>query len=368
MNELFGKKRVFVGSSTEGRPLADKVILELENKGFSPLPWYDFFKLERPPLQELEHLTLQVDGAVLVATSDDKVIIRERQWRQARDNVLFEYGLFAGTIGRGKCSLLVPDEANFRIPSDFLGVACFERYLVDNSQVAISTMVESLATAISKPPREDSVQSRGRRLLTLLGWIRDESFRLVQDWDNQHGSEIVSDRIVAVSAFVREDIDILNLRQEYDAVERVILDAAKQFPKNMADSRASDMLFYALVNGDVRPNRDVLEGLLDFLREPPHFRDSGPHGPCESCRRFLQRGRSRSDYDSFYYQHGFRWPYDHREDIHSVWAAGVAEAATVFPAKALFPLKKWSEFFLPKLNESIVTFERRLHEEIFGRL
>jgi predicted nucleotide-binding protein len=92
MDGLLGKKRVFVGLSTEGKHFAEKVILELQNRGFSALPWYDFFKNERPPLQELERLTLQVEGAVLVATSDDQVIIRERQWRQARDNVLFEYG------------------------------------------------------------------------------------------------------------------------------------------------------------------------------------------------------------------------------------------------------------------------------------
>jgi predicted nucleotide-binding protein len=418
MSELIGKKQVFVGSSTEGKHLAENVILELEKEGLSPLAWYEFFKNDRAPVHELEHLTLQVDGAVLVATSDDNVIIRGRHLRQARDNVLFEYGLFAGKLGRGKCSLLVPDEADFQIPSDFLGVACFERYPVDKPKIlppapsmelgtpaktqheAISAVAKSLAAALAKPPREDSVQSRGRRLLALLGWIRDESFRLVQDWDDEHGREIVSDRIVAVSAFIREDINKLNLRREYDTVERVMLQAAKQFPKNVAVDLCGKMKRWLLplLSGDLPPNRTVFDGLQASIlrREPPPpsrdvllglLRDvllwllrfmEGPNWFKES-EVWFQESR-------WHHYRGYVWPYAPYEPLPRqfdrpkycqsnvlLWAAGVAEAATVFeqmanPANVLLPLKQWSERFLPKLNESIVAFERRLHEEIFGRL
>jgi CRP/FNR family transcriptional regulator, cyclic AMP receptor protein len=100
MTTVLNTKQVFVGSSTEGKPLADAVIGALREAGLSPLPWYDFFKSSRPPLQELELLTLNADAAVLVASADDQAIIRGKKWHQARDNVLFEYGLFAGTIGR----------------------------------------------------------------------------------------------------------------------------------------------------------------------------------------------------------------------------------------------------------------------------
>ena len=60
-----------------------------------------------------------------MATSGDRASVRERHWHKMRDHVLFEYGLFSGPIGRTKCGLLVPYEPEFRVPSDFLGVACF---------------------------------------------------------------------------------------------------------------------------------------------------------------------------------------------------------------------------------------------------
>src|SRR5438128_2396033 len=108
-----GKRQVFVGSSTEGKHLAEMVISQLDSAGLHPLPWFDFFKNQRPPIQELEQITLRAHGAVLVATSDDRAIIRNQEWTQARDNVLFEYGLFSGTLGRSKCAFLVPDEPEF---------------------------------------------------------------------------------------------------------------------------------------------------------------------------------------------------------------------------------------------------------------
>ncbi len=58
------QRHVFVGSSTEGRAVAERVISELHEDALVPLPWYDFFKAGRPPLQELETLTGQADAAI----------------------------------------------------------------------------------------------------------------------------------------------------------------------------------------------------------------------------------------------------------------------------------------------------------------
>jgi Predicted nucleotide-binding protein containing TIR-like domain len=371
MDRIPGKTRVFVGSSTEGKPLADQVISELTSHGLSPLAWFDVFKNARPPLQELEHLTLQVDGAILVATSDDQVIVRERNWHQMRDNVLFEYGLFAGALGREKCGLLVPDGVSFRIPSDFLGVACFKKYQTGSTQEGAATIAASLAAAIAVPPREDDVPSRGRRLLRLVGWIRDEVFRLVQDWDGEHGQNVVAERIVAVSAFLQADIDSLGLRSEYDVVERLILKAADELPRLDRRHLHGDMheALRALVHG-VRPNLDVWHGLLNFMDRDELFRDRHV-ADCPQCEYWWRRTRS---YPYYPYESDY-WPY--RRDLPFcgplAWAAGAAEAAAVFEeavhrANPLGPLKDWSMRFGPGLNESIVAFERRLHEVIFGAL
>jgi Predicted nucleotide-binding protein containing TIR-like domain len=384
MNESFGKKRVFVGSSTEGKQIAKIVIDRLQAHNLSTLAWYDFFQNKRPPLQELELLTLQADAAVLVATPDDQVIIRNRHWQQARDNVLFEYGLFSGAIGRAKCGLLVPDVEKFRIPSDFLGVACLQYFQVDAPSSAIELLAQSLATTIDKPPRPEDIMSRGRRLLRLLGWIRDESFRLVRDWDTTGGRALVADRLIAVSGFVQGDIDSLGLRKEYDDIHRLLLTAVDAFPRQIGKTvnlrpgrREMEDMVRNLVDG-VRPNEEMFNALLHTLEIETRSR---PSEWIENC----PRGREHWPYwGEDMWRH--RWYHDDPHYRHSgrgplcgpfAWAAGAAEATAVFEryvegtaaaVNPLQPLKSWSDKHLPMLNDAIVKFERRLHEELFGSL
>jgi predicted nucleotide-binding protein len=128
MGVLSKNPRVFIGSSKEGKEKARLLAGALIKRRIEPLPWFDFFKGRRPPLQELEKISLQIDCAIMIATSDDQAIIRKKKWSQMRDNVLFEYGLFSGRLGRNRCALMLPVEDNFRIPSDFLGLVCLELF------------------------------------------------------------------------------------------------------------------------------------------------------------------------------------------------------------------------------------------------
>jgi hypothetical protein len=188
----------------------------LKASGLSPLAWFDFFKASRPPLQELEHLTLRADAAILIATPDDQAIVRTKKWDQMRDNVLFEYGLFAGSIGRAKCGLILPDSKDFRIPSDFLGVECFEFFDGKNIDRAAQVVLQALVSLLGRPKQDETTKLSSKRLLQFIGWIRDESIRLVQDWDDESARNIVASRVIAASGFLRQDLDKLALRKEYD--------------------------------------------------------------------------------------------------------------------------------------------------------
>ena len=119
------KPRAFIGSSKEDEKRASDLASMLSERQFDPMPWFDFFKESRPPLQELEKLSSEIDCAVLIGGAHDQVIIREQNWRQMRDNVLFEYALFSNQLGRSKCTLMLPDREDFHIPSDLLGLTCF---------------------------------------------------------------------------------------------------------------------------------------------------------------------------------------------------------------------------------------------------
>lgn len=115
--------KIFLGSSTEGKKYAEaiKTILK-ENPLFEVFAWWDkegqragysYFGT----LFEYLH---QVDYAIFVGTPDDLLIKRKKAQTVVRDNVLFEYGMFAGHLGR--CNALFVQVGVSEMPSDLDGI------------------------------------------------------------------------------------------------------------------------------------------------------------------------------------------------------------------------------------------------------
>ncbi len=145
------KKRIFIGSSSEELSLAEsaKKILEPE---FDVTIWNDtvwdtaVFKINNNFLHDLLKATLQYDFGILLGTTDDKVIVREQEMLQSRDNVLFELGLFMGRLGLSKCTFVV--EKELKILSDIKGIslARFSKKEPDSFISAISTVRDLFST------------------------------------------------------------------------------------------------------------------------------------------------------------------------------------------------------------------------------
>lgn len=122
------KKRIFIGSSSEELELANaaKTLLEFE-KEFEVTIWNEdvwekaVFKLNNSYLNDLIRATLQFDFGILIGTKDDKVIYRENEELQPRDNILFELGLFIGRLGLNNCAFLIDKE--IKILSDIKGIS-----------------------------------------------------------------------------------------------------------------------------------------------------------------------------------------------------------------------------------------------------
>ncbi|MDB5226297.1 MAG: hypothetical protein JWN78_490 [Bacteroidota bacterium] len=362
--------RVFIGSSSEGKEIAYKVISELKNKGIAPLPWFDCFKLDRSPLQELEQISLNIDGAILIGTLDDETIIRDQKHTQMRDNVLYEYGLFSGIIGRSKCGLIVPDKESFRIPTDFLGVACYKTYNINNVGSIISVTVDSLIEILTKPIIHESVKTRGRRLLQFIGWLRNESFHLAQDWRNGIGRDIISKRIIAVSGFINDDLIHFNLSNEYKYIEGAILDLIDTFPKDIKYQYYKKLIsgLDILIDG-FSPNPEILMQLFHYLDR----RCIKLCGDCKFRNREHIHWITRLQ-KNFYHRYQ---PYSHysNESICNceAWAFGVAETITYLESTSNYYnpfsiLEEWSNQFFPMLNNAIANFEHKLHAELFGNL
>jgi predicted nucleotide-binding protein len=116
------KPRMFLGSSVEGKRIADAVALSLDHV-VDCVPWPTAFPLSDNTIDSLLATFPDVDFGAFVLSPDDKTTMRERGFEVARDNVLFEAGLFMGSHGKSRTFLITPrDSKNFHIPTDLLGL------------------------------------------------------------------------------------------------------------------------------------------------------------------------------------------------------------------------------------------------------
>lgn len=113
---------LFIASSTEGLAVAH-ALQELLHYDMEPTVWSQgLFHPTASLLQKLVHEAPQYDLAVFVFVPDDDLVLKQQKYRAVRDNVVFEYGLFVGTLGLERCFLVMPfDVPDLRLPTDLLG-------------------------------------------------------------------------------------------------------------------------------------------------------------------------------------------------------------------------------------------------------
>jgi hypothetical protein len=114
--------QVFIGSSMEGLRIARTLQAELEAATDCVVKRWDTdtFAPGSITLDELIARANSVDFAVLVATGEDTVTSRGIQSAAVRDNIILEFGLFLGALGRERVYLLSVGDA--KLPSDLQGL------------------------------------------------------------------------------------------------------------------------------------------------------------------------------------------------------------------------------------------------------
>jgi predicted nucleotide-binding protein len=117
------KPTLFIGSSVEGLEVAQKLQMLLDYDCYSTIWDQGIFEPSGTAIHSLINVLNTYDFAVFVFTPDDITKLRNTEVYTARDNVIFELGLFIGRIGIKRTYFLIPrNRKEFHIPTDLAGV------------------------------------------------------------------------------------------------------------------------------------------------------------------------------------------------------------------------------------------------------
>jgi len=172
--------KVFIGSSAEAKELGilDDVASWLEDLGHNPMRWDDpsVFVGGMNIFDRLVQIAQSVDAAVLLFTGDDQVSYRDLFSRQPRDNILLEYGLFAGSLG-GSRPVLVVRCGPTKLPTDLGGIAyvpldpakpnSFRRAIREWSESIVDNLSPDITRSIPNSGISDSDDLSSEEQLTL---------------------------------------------------------------------------------------------------------------------------------------------------------------------------------------------------------
>lgn len=163
------KPNVFVGSSSEAEDLAWKFSDALHSKA-TMTPWSlaPDFAAGSGTLDSLIDACDQYDFGLFILSADDKIESRGHENRSARDNVLFEYGLFVGKLGRGRTFAVIQEgaseEEKVKVPSDLLGINIprFEKGNEHETIASVRAAAGRIAPVIERLGRRTTIKLRAK--------------------------------------------------------------------------------------------------------------------------------------------------------------------------------------------------------------
>lgn len=145
------RPRIFIGSSVEGLPIARIIQSEFQHEA-EPVIWNQgLFAVGKLTFERLEEIIKEFDYSVFVFTPDDKTWKRGEKVVTVRDNVLFELGLFTGSLTRFRSFVVMPRNTNLGLPSDLLGLttATYDPSY-KNLHAAVGAACSDIRTAIQR--------------------------------------------------------------------------------------------------------------------------------------------------------------------------------------------------------------------------
>ena len=134
------KRRIFIGSSSEGLARAREIAQLIASDTTTAQLWSGIFEPGYLTFEALEEMLAEADAAVFIATPDDKAVIRGRTLAVPRANVLLEFGLVAGRLGRH--NIAICQYGGTELPSDLKGLTVIEMDPTDTPPDAPTTFAD----------------------------------------------------------------------------------------------------------------------------------------------------------------------------------------------------------------------------------
>ena len=116
------KKRIFIGCSIENLKIAYALQKGLDYDA-EPIVWTQgVFNLSSNAFDDLIEQFRNVDAAIFIFTADDQSLIRSEIKSTVRDNIIYEFGLAVGILGRNNVFAISPRDENLSLPTDLAGL------------------------------------------------------------------------------------------------------------------------------------------------------------------------------------------------------------------------------------------------------
>jgi predicted Zn-dependent protease len=177
------KPKIFIGSSVEGLTVAYAIQQNLTHNA-EPTVWdQGIFDLSKTTMESLSKAVDESDFGVFVFSPDDVTKMRGSDRNTVRDNVIFEFGLFTGKLGRDRVFFVIPDGHELHLPTDLIGITpgiYNPNREYGRLQAATGPACNQIREAIKKLPiissiniKNESDESEGKSTATDSEWYLD---------------------------------------------------------------------------------------------------------------------------------------------------------------------------------------------------
>jgi hypothetical protein len=153
------KPSIFIGSSSEQSEVTKEMEVHL-SKFAQVTCWDGIFNPGQPFLADLSNSKNNYDFAIFIITPDDSTISRGTEYLSTRDNVIFEIGLFIGSIGFERVYYVQDQNKKTKILSDYHGVT-FLTYDGNRTDNDLSKALSPTCTQIKRVVERIGIRNQG---------------------------------------------------------------------------------------------------------------------------------------------------------------------------------------------------------------